>query len=212
MNSMREVGGHLFACGDGGQIYRRQDDGTWTCLDTSLLQPPQVPATDRDMFHRIGGPSATEVYIVGRFGKILYWDGSAVRRISSQTNVMLNDILVEDRDRIWICGREGTLLRGNARDGFAQVPGSGGQQTFATMTMFQDKLYLASSAKPRALYVYRGNGFDRVTTGLDPDLVDIHTVDSGYGALWTVGSKDILRFDGKSWERIDFPGNTPVRP
>ncbi|MHC5307426.1 contractile injection system protein, VgrG/Pvc8 family, partial [Bartonella sp. LJL80] len=29
--------------------------------------------------------------------------------------------------------------------------------------------------------------------------------------LWIVGMKDILHFNGSAWERIDFPGNPPIR-
>ncbi|KMO10487.1 hypothetical protein SQ03_30095, partial [Methylobacterium platani JCM 14648] len=61
------------------------------------------------------------------------------------TAAFLNDILVDDADTVWICGREGTLLRGNARQGFTLVSCEG-QPDFNTVTRFRDKIYLSSYA------------------------------------------------------------------
>jgi hypothetical protein len=212
MENMRAIGERLYACGDGGQVYRRSIEGVWTNLDPSLLQGPSTPVADRDIFMCIDGPNENEIYVVGRFGKILFWNGHSFRRIPSGSEEQLIDIHVESPDKIWACGHWGTLICGNYRDGFRQVPAANGGQLFQSLTMFEGKIYLGAGAgRPMGLMSYDGMRFEKVRTGLSPEVDDSHSVDSANGVLWSVGLKDIVRFDGKTWERIDFPGNTPIR-
>jgi hypothetical protein len=44
-----------------------------------------------------------------------------------------------------------------------------------------------------------------------PELQDAHVVDACDGVLWSIGEKDIARFDGKQWVRVDHPDNPPIR-
>jgi hypothetical protein len=126
-----------------------------------------------------------------------------MEKLTVPTSSFLLDILVEHADTIWICGRDGTLLRGNARQGFTLVPCEG-RPMFSTLTRFNGKTYLSSYANPRGVFVYDGR-LRQVASGLRRELNDVHTVDAVEGALWVVGSKDIARFDGTSWERIKMP-------
>ena len=212
MEDICGVGAGLFACGDGGQIYQRRASGEWICLAPELLQPPGVPAAECDMFSAIAGPSETDVYVVGRFGKILHWDGSSVRQLASPTRSGLVQICVESEERIWICGAGSTLLVGNRKDGFTLAPGISGAHHFNSMTIYGGKPYLVSSlGSTRGLYTYEDGRLLKVATGLTPELTDVKHTDAGAGVLWAVGLKDILHFDGKTWERIDFPLNPPIR-
>ena len=61
------------------------------------------------------------------------------------------------------------------------------------------------------MWTYERGRIAPVTTGLKPDIHDVHTVDAADGLLWAVGFKDILCFDGTTWTRIDYPDNPPVR-
>jgi hypothetical protein len=159
----------------------------------------------------VDGPSEDEIYVCGAHGTILVWDGSSFETLPPMTEATYVDIFVESADRIWISGRKGTLVRGNRRDGFNPVAVTARQQLFSKMTWYDGKLYLASGANPRGLFAYHRARIDQVWSGLTPDILDAHTVDSMDGVLWVVGSKDILRFDGKRWERIDHPDNPPIR-
>ena len=212
MRGLRVIGDDLYACGDGGQFYRRRELGAWAHLDPRFLQPPDTPFEDKLMMVQIDGPSENEIYICGYRGKLLFYDGVTARRIDLGTDANLVDILVENETTIWICGSKGTLLRGNHRDGFSQVPGITGQSLFNSMAFFDDNLYLAASTgRPSGLFVY-DHGFLRgVRTGLEPEIRNPHILTARNGVMWAVSVKDILRFDGEHWERIDFPGNDPIR-
>jgi hypothetical protein len=225
MSHLRQIGKHLYACGDGGQIYRRDDSefgkGAWTQLDPKLLQrmsgrlaamrsAPNSPEARAKIYFCVNGPHEQEIYICGAHGIILCWDGHAMHEVPSGTTVSLINILVRDEKTIYICGRDGTLLRGNRRDGFLAVPGFGGGQGFTSMTLCGGKLYLGSNSSPRGLFVYDGGLPQRVSCGMVPDIEDVNVIDSADDVLWVVGSKDLLRFDGQTWERIDSPDNDPV--
>jgi hypothetical protein len=217
------IGGALYACGDGGQVYRRTGGalgaGQWRQLDASLLESPDAYAAalqrgpaDRKIYFDVNGPREDELYVVGNHGTILAWDGTAFTRLPRVTSAALTEVLVEDEDRVWICGRNGTLLRGNRRDGFQIAAVSGRRQLFLSMTKLDGKIHLGSGADPSGVFVYERGSLREVSSGLDPDIEDVHTVDSADGVLWVVGSKDVLRYDGQRWERIDHVDNPPIRP
>ncbi|WP_156398905.1 hypothetical protein [Methylobacterium sp. Leaf469] len=155
------------------------------------------------LLNAINGPSIDGLYVCGQKGVICFCNGQKMEKLEVPTSSFLLDILVEDEDTIWICGRDGTLLRGNARQGFTLVPCEE-RPMFSTITRFNGKIYLSSYANPRGVFVYDGQ-LRQVASGLRRELNDVHTVDAIEGALWVVGSKDIARFDGTSWERIKMP-------
>ncbi len=158
---------------------------------------------DNISLHAING-SERFLYSCGSKSSLYFWNGQASEKLAVPTDAYLLDILADDEDTIWICGRVGTLLCGNAKAGFAAVP-CAGEPNFSTITRFMGKIYLSSYANPRGLFVYDGTSISQVATGLSPELGDVHTVDAVEGALWVVGSRSIARFDGTSWERIPMP-------
>ncbi len=168
----------------------------------------------RKNFSFINGPREYEIYLTGYDGGLLLWNDERSRWITEgipKNNLF--GIVVEDERRIWICGSKGTLLCGNHKDGFQDLS-PGGDLSFNSMTLFQGKLWITANGGfggPTGLFTFHNGRLDRVTTGLTPDIDDIHTVTSADGVLWTVGFRDILCFDGKTWTRIDYPGNPPVR-
>lgn len=151
----------------------------------------------------IDGSSVNDVYMCGQDGAVYHWGGTRSQKIPVPTAAFLNDILVDDTDTVWICGREGTLLRGNARRGFTLVPCEG-QPDFNTVTRFRDKIYLSSYAGPRGVFVCDGR-VRQLTTGPSAVFKDINTVDGVADALWAFGLTSVARFDGTKWERIKLP-------
>ncbi|MEF2074933.1 hypothetical protein [Consotaella aegiceratis] len=137
-------------------------------------------------------------------------------RTDSDADNGLLAVLAESEERVWACGRNGNFLVGNHSSGFRTLDvlgGIDGWPEFNGMAMFQGKLYLSSYADPRGLLVFDGRRMEQVRSGLTPDIEDVSAVSAvGDEVLWVMGSKDLLRFDGTRWERIDFPGNDRLRP
>jgi len=118
---------------------------------------------------------------------------------------------VASSDCIWLCGDDGSLLMGNADAGFTRLAEGSNGQLFTSVTEFEARIYLASNL---GLFVYDlaqpDEGICKVKTTLEPDLQDANVVEARGQALWSIGSKDIARFKGGSWERMQHPDNPRI--
>jgi hypothetical protein len=216
MSHLRQIGEHLYACGDGGQVYRRHGPDDWRHVDTGLLQTP--PITDRLQLNCINGLTENDIYLAGDFpgpagleGRLFHFDGATWRPLAIPPVGYLNAIHIESAERVWICGENGALLLGNARDGFRNLSRVEDNQLFYSLTLFGGLLYLASNLGLFSYDPVRPDaGIREVVTGLTPELQDAHIVDACDGVLWSIGFKDIARFDGTRWERIHHPDNPRI--
>jgi hypothetical protein len=217
---IQQIGERLYVCGYKGQVYQRRGPNHWVHMDAGLLQDPDnTPMEKRIGLSAINGPHENAIYVAGyRHADWLppcafFWNGEAWRELElPPVAERLTNIYVENEARIWMCGSNGTLLLGNANDGFESLSTVEDNQLFLSLCMFQGKMYLGSNL---GLFVYdpanHQEGILPVRTSLLPPLQDANVVDAVDDVLWSIGSKDIARFDGKKWTRIDHPDNPPIR-
>lgn len=216
---LQQIGDHLYVCGYKGQVYKRVAPNQWLHLDHGLLQDPDTVMEKRIALSAINGPDENAIYAVGyRHADWLppcafFWEGRAWGELAlPPVTERLTNIYVEDENRIWMCGSNGTLLLGNAKDGFKSLSTVDDNQLFLSLTKFQDRIYLGSNL---GLFVYdpanHDGGILEVNTKLKPKLQDANVVDAVDGVLWSIGPKDIARFNGKKWTRVDHPDNPPIR-
>jgi hypothetical protein len=214
---VQQIGEHLYACGYSGQVYKRLGPDQWVHMDDGLLQEPSGKFA-RLALSVINGPHEDAIYAAGYLHteglppRAHFWNGQHWRQIELPPIAeRLTNIYVESEDRIWLCGANGTLLLGNAEEGFKSLSTTNDNQLFYSLCKFQGKIYLGSNL---GLFVYDPNnhaaGISEVATGLTPELQDANIVDSVDGVLWSIGSKDIARFDGQKWERIHHPDNPRI--
>jgi len=217
VSAIRQIGDFLFVCGAGGQVYKRVSPGNWQHMDAGLLQA--IPIGARLLLSDINGSSERDIYVCGSYpgaagmeGRLFHFDGASWRTVAIPEVGYLNRILIESLDSVWICGHNGALLNGNMRSGFRDVSSVEDNQLFYSMALFRGTLYLGSKL---GLYAYEpgkaGAKIHEVATELTPPVIDSATVDSAGGVLWSIGEKDIVRFDGSSWARVDHPDNAPIR-
>ncbi|WP_295982349.1 hypothetical protein [uncultured Variovorax sp.] len=216
MNAVRQVGARLYACGDGGQVYRRESEsgveseGNWVHVDDGLLQP--ADGEHNLMLNAIDGPGEDSIYLAGwdsdRNAGLLFHRGAdgAWTRISIEA-AKLTGLCVEGPDAVWACGYGGALLRGSRAAGFTDVSALDDTRDYSGVAIYGGKVYLATS---EGLFVREGDAIMPVDTGLLPAHVDGHVLQAVDGVLWSIGYRDIVRFDGARWERILFPGNPPI--
>ncbi len=228
---IRQLGDTLIAIGGGGQNYKRGADGRWTVLDEGLFDGPdrgiamteellakgrpskeEIEAYNRIMqldasktLWSIDGRSESDFYVCCNEGRIFRFNGEKFEEARVEGSHSLTAVLFESRDRVWACGREGTLLLGNLRDGFRVVDEVVGAPSFTSLAMLEGRLYIGSIAKPRGLFVLDGTGVHRVRS--EPNIDDVSTIQAVDGVLWVMGNHNIARFDGTSWKRIPFPPN-----
>lgn len=120
----------------------------------------------------------------------------------------LTGILMADEDSVWVCGREGVLLHGSFARGFTPVILRKQLNLFHMITPYRGKFVVPSSVRPGGLFeVDPGSSELRRFSPALPTLRgdSIFYAKSVSDVLWVVGQKDIFRFDGNGWERIEHP-------
>lgn len=205
LSGIQQIGEHLYACGDGLQVYKRLGRDQWIDISAGI---PSSPNGELILLKDLNGPNEHSLYLIGWDG-FGYWRGADNWiNLSFPSSSRLNEIHIDDEKTIWICGNRGVLLRGNYRDGFSNVTPEGTSDDFLSISRFGDLIYLATSSGLRA---FDGQRIFAPTTDLVPEIKDGQMVDAVDGVLWAVGYRDIVRFDGQRWERFDLPGNPPIR-
>lgn len=181
------------------------------------------PASCNIVFHDIAGLSEDAIYICGEVGPgtkpvLCYWDGEVLEELRLPVEeAALTGIHVENRDSVWICGREGVLLHGSRARGFNPVNADTRLNLFHGFTQWRDSLLMPATVRPGGLWQLdlQSNTVSR----FEPRLPRLNRLDSNPGyalggpffvqafgdVIWAVASKDIFRFDGERWERIKHP-------
>lgn len=198
MRQIRVIGGTLYACGFHGQVYRKKGS-RWVHADDGLLE--RDIENSELYLTSLDGTAEGDVYVVGLEGEIRHFDGKTWGQVKSPTKANLQRVRCVTTDEVYICGNDGALLRGNARDGFKLLSAEG--ESFWGIEMFQGKVYLAALS---GLFVFEGDAVQQLTTGLDPEI-DGYRLDAGDGVLWSFGVDDLAYFDGKKWTRVVDPDN-----
>lgn len=199
VKQIREIGGLLHVCGDQGQVYRRQSDGSWVHIDDGILDREiKVDALD---LNGIDGTSLEDIYVVGMKGRILHFDGSAWTELDSPTNLHLERVHCVSPDEAYACGNRGTFLR-ITKQGIEDLS-LDLEDHFWGLTAFQGQIYLATL---KGLFVYDGTSVEPVETGLEPPIGG-YRLDACETQLWSFGVDDLAYFDGTTWTRVQHPDN-----
>jgi len=208
---LKQVGTHLYACGSHGQLYRRSDKGIW-CQDDVLLQAIDTPAEQRIDLAAINGMDEYALYVGGWQNahqprpKLFFSNGEHWQDIAlPKNNGRITDMVIDSEQRVWLCGSEGLFMLGDARQGFINLlKESSSNLHFSSLRGFKDKLYLASN---QGLFVFDANAPKRGLVLVNRDLTDSQRLDitPDGDCLWSMGRQAITRFDGETWQRIQFP-------
>ena len=152
--------------------------------------------------HSIDGCSSEDLYAVGDDGVILHRGKGQWKFLPKVTNSELRRVKQVDSKTVYAVGDKGILLRGNAVDGFQQIPTNSSDNLWG-LEVFNGKIYIGGSS--RGVLVYDGKAVNRVP-GL-PDF-DCHTLHAKDGQLLAVGSKHAyLTDDAKTWKFLQNPDN-----
>ena len=232
VSRIRSVDAGLYVCGDHRQFYHFDWDGKslaggrWQDMAGAMRQAPVSDAppaeekaydqwldaqSDSVEFRDIGGTEANDLYAVG--DEVWHFSGKQWQQVKLPTDEPLNAIKAVDAQRVVIVGHNGTVLLGNAKQGFKDISSVDDNQNFTGVEYFQDKLWLASNL---GLFVYdftKGR-IAPYQTDLEVDLVDAHQLEAKDGVLWSFGYKDLAYWDSNKgnaqWVRVHHPDNPRV--
>lgn len=199
VNQIREIGKHLYVCGDQGQVFRREDSG-WVHFDDGLLDR-NISASALSL-NSIDGSSEEDIYVVADHGRIFHFDGSRWSELDTPTNQHLERVRCVSPEEFYICGKNGVFFKGST-NGFEDFSVGGMEEYFWGLEHFEGKVYLATL---KGLFVFDGTSIEPLTTGLESNIGG-YRLAAGDGMLWSFGVDDLARFDGKKWTRLKHPDN-----
>jgi len=218
INGVRQIGRHLYACGSYAMVHKRFGHNYWFNMDKGIQQLPETTYSEIISFEVVDGPNEQAIYAAGNLQDehlspvVFFYNGATWRELQLPEGCeRITDICVESDTRIWMCGVLGTLLVGNADGGFQKVVSPEEHQrerNFEHLCFFQDNIYVATK---EYLYVCCPknieNGIEFVVVDIDPPIRSIADIQTTENTLWIIGDHEIARFDGKNWQRLDYPDN-----
>lgn len=210
LNALKEIAGDLYACGGGGQIYRRHD-GRWRDIAGDLRRgtpdfSKPVPSNQVELpedFSGIDGYSSDDVYVTGMNG-IYHFNGTAWKKCLAPTDEMLTAIMCTEGGLVWACGFNGTVLRGNARNGFEDV------------SHYEDNMILTSIEMSDGGILFSSNdGVYKLPMGAHgqklpkvQSMQDCEHASSLGKTMIAVGAKKVMVNHNGSWTELVHPDNS----
>lgn len=198
MRSLRLIDGSLYAAGVSAQIFKRDPRGRW-----DDISPPQsaVETLRLSMIESIDGFSGQEIYAAADNGIIWYYDGKSWAAIETATNLAFHCITCGEDGVVYAAGQLGILARGR-RNSFDLVPQERDLADIWGIAKFDDALYLTSMRAMLSLDENEVLVPVLAAMELGFTFYGLEAVD---GVLWSVGEKDILKFDKEIWTKFVDP-------
>jgi hypothetical protein len=185
------VDGRVVMVGMSKQVYCREPNGSWIIMENGIPAPSKIITG----FEGIAGKSLSALYAVGWEGEIWKYDGSSWSAMSSPTNDLLTAVCVAEDDRVYAVGREGALFRAT-NDQWEALDSEIADDLWSIIS-FKGEIYAAS-----LYHLYRLNpagALDVVDPLGCPCYGPFSTCQQ---ALWSIGQKAVLSYNGKDWNQI----------
>lgn len=192
MRKARTIAGRTYAVGMNRQVYRRDGENQWICLDQAI----RPGAGEVKGFETIDGYGDDEIYAAGWDGELWQYDGKRWQALSSPTNQVLTSLLCAGDGVVYASGRRGLLLRG--RHDAWEVVEQELTEDIWDMAWFGGQLYLSTY---QGLYVLKDERLVPVGFAGERPTSFYHLTQAD-GVLWSIGAKDIFAFDGQDWSRL----------
>jgi len=177
-------------------VYRREAVNQWEGLETGAR--PKTPGDPVVGFEAVDGFSEREMYAVGWEGEICRFDGKQWSACVSPTNSVLVDVCCAGNGVVYACGRNGLIVSGR-HDAWTVKDVSPFGEDIWSIAWFNDRVYFGTMD---AVFVLDGDALRVVKMGEDAPKTCYDLV-TGAGMMWSIGTKDVMSFDGSRWSRID---------
>lgn len=187
------INGHAFACGMKREVYSRNAKGQWKAISAPFEKGKEVVG-----FEAMAGFDEQEMYAVGWGGEI--WEFSKKEWIQRESPVaeILTGIRCAEDGMVYICGRNGTLLKGrhNKWEAFSSAELT---DDCWDIISFKNRIFVSTMT---SLWELNGSQLSPVNFGKKAP-VSCYRLTAAEGVMWSLGQQDLYSFDGKKWEEVD---------
>ena len=187
--SVSAINGHAFAVGHGGMVYRFDDIEKWERIDSGLPETFDIESID--------GFDIDELYVAGKGGELWQFSKNVWVPNDTPTNTYLTCVKTTPNERVYIGGYSGVIIFG-ASNSWKVFEQDAIEEDIWDMEWFMDVLYISTLTN---VYQLRDDNLKAVEFGNNKPRTCYH-LSSRDGILWSIGEKDVMSFDGKSWQRI----------
>lgn len=196
LRTVKTIGEVAVTAGMGRQVYMRESHAQWKAIDAGMrrLKPEGKPVG----FEGIDGFNLNHIYAVGWQGEIWHFDGNDWTQKGSPTNQILTNVCCGSDGNVYACGRRGLLIVGYGNQ-WQIIDQKDTIEDFWGISWFNNKLYLSTM---RAVYTLEQGSLVLVDFGDDIPLT-CYDLSVGNNVLCSVGEKDVMLFDGNTWQRLD---------
>ena len=156
-------------------------------------------------FHAIGGFAPDDLYLAGRNGLMLHFDGTDIHRIESGTQSTLTNVIARD-GAIYAAGahRGAVILKGTRDTGFAPIFQAPVKQFWLDSMAFDGDDILIGDPDPATGGLYRLEAGGRLQK-LPEIGAPVWKVDVIDGVVWALEAKAVNRLENGTWERFAHP-------
>lgn len=194
LRKVRNIGQRAYAVGMNRQVYRRDGEGLWVCLDQAIRPAP----SEVKGFEAVDGFAENDLYAAGWDGEIWHFNATSWQVCPSPTNLVLTSLLCAADDQVYAAGQRGLLLKGR-QSSWQFIEQEAMRDDIWDLAWFEGQLYVATY---RGLYSLVNEQLVPVDFG-DERPTSFYHLSAADGVLWSFGAKDIMAFDGSRWQRID---------
>lgn len=162
-------------------VYFAGSDSHVVHFDGSSFERIPAPGLGKHIVFGLWAAGEDDLYAVGavgtRHGFIWHYDGEEFVEIPVPADVKMGDssdvppffkVAGTSSDDIWIVGGEGTVLRGNALDGFVSVP-SGTDEPLFTVHAAADEVVIVGGSRDGVVLVADANSSSGALENLTPE-------------------------------------------
>lgn len=217
-NVVNVIDNSVYVCGDGGRIFKNIN-GEWHNIGNGIEEDSiQINVNDysflefdshlgfKKNIYDINGFSYDNLYVCGTKGEngyISFFNGVGWNDLNKITPSALYGITIcPDNENLLICGQYGTLLKGSYEKGFKNLKDISINSTFYNTAYYNDNIYIASE---QGVYIFDGHKYSIIPNLSDvTGVIHIQEKDS---VLWVLTYKQLIRYDGNTWNRISHPDN-----
>lgn len=197
-------GTRMVAVGQNGRIHEKLGNGEWA----------QVESPTSQTLDAIWGSASDDIWVAGRAGTLLHFDGTAWVRVESPVTAALAGIWGDAPNRYFAAGAGGTLL---AYDGESWSAATGGTRENLRSVHLRTRGDGWAVGANGAIVRFRGLGWAPYVVPVgeeeDPFSTELHAV-WGFSNedAWAVGAGGvILHFDGNEWTEQETDYTTTLR-